>query len=72
MDILRIYDGKTAIWNTLSDVVFDTPKGDFKIRVQRVEVYVKQNGGWCSVAGQGTRILSKEELEALQALSPKK
>ncbi|CAN5639883.1 hypothetical protein BH09BAC4_BH09BAC4_04320 [soil metagenome] len=72
MEILRIYEGKTAIMNNLLDVVLDTPKGDLKIRVQRVEMFVKQNGGWCDVAGQGTRILFKEELGALQGPSPKK
>ena len=72
MEILRIYEGKTAILNSLTDVVLGTPKGDVKIRVQRVEVFVKQNGGWCFVAGQGTRILFKEEMGALQAPGPKK
>ncbi|MFD2937397.1 nuclear transport factor 2 family protein [Spirosoma flavum] len=72
MEILRIYDGKTAILNNLLDVVLDTPKGDLKIRVQRMEVFMKRNGGWCFVAGQGTRVLFKEELGAMQAPSPKK
>jgi hypothetical protein len=65
MDILRIYDGRTAVWNNQLDVVFATPKGDFNIRVQRLETFVKQNGRWCFVAGQGTRIAFKEELEAM-------
>ena len=72
MEILRIYEGKTAILNDLLDVVLAAPKGDVKIRVQRVEVFVKQHGGWCFVAGQGTRTLFKEELGALQATGPKK
>ena len=61
--ILRIYNGDAAVKNFILDVVFATTKGDFPIRVVRTETYIKQNGTWYFVAGQGTRVLSKEEYD---------
>lgn len=61
--ILRIYNGDAAVKNFVLDVVFATTKGDFPIRVVRTETYIKQNGKWYFVAGQGTRVLSKEEYD---------
>lgn len=61
--ILRIYNGDAAVKNIVLDVVFATTKGDFPIRVARTETYIKQNGTWYFVAGQGTRILSKAEYD---------
>ncbi|OUJ74007.1 hypothetical protein [Hymenobacter crusticola] len=61
--ILRIYNGDAAVKNFVLDVVFATTKGDFPIKVVRTETYIKQNGKWYFVAGQGTRVLSKEEYD---------
>lgn len=61
--ILRIYNGDAAVKNFVLDVVFATAKGDFPIRVVRTETYIKQNGRWYFVSGQGTRVLSKEEYD---------
>lgn len=61
--ILRIYNGDAAVKNFVLDVVFATAKGDFPLRVVRTETYIKQNGRWYFVAGQGTRVLSKEEYD---------
>lgn len=61
---LRVYNGNAAIRNVVVDVVFDTPKGNFPIRVARTETYIKQQGKWYMVSGQGTIVLSKEEKEA--------
>ncbi|MFT4205063.1 MAG: hypothetical protein QM610_14255 [Chitinophagaceae bacterium] len=61
--ILRIYNGDAAVKNFVLDVVFATTKGDFPIRVVRTETYIKQNGKWYFVSGQGTRVLSKEEYD---------
>jgi uncharacterized protein YchJ len=47
------------------DVVFSTPGGDFSITVIRTETYIKQNGKWYFVAGQGTKLATKEELEGI-------
>ena len=64
MYILRIYNGDAAVSFNVLDVVFTTPKGDISIRVIRTETYIKQNGQWYFVSGQGTRSMSKEEFEA--------
>ncbi len=61
---LRVYNGNAAVRNVVVDVVFETPKGDFPIRVARTETYIKQKGKWYQVSGQGTIVLSKEEKEA--------
>lgn len=67
--ILRIYNGNAAVRNMVVDVVFDTPGGDMFITVVRTETYIKQNGKWYFVAGQGTKLMSKEELEGLMKQS---
>jgi hypothetical protein len=61
--VLRIYNGDAAVKNFVLGVVFATTKGDFPTRVVRTETYIKQNGKWYFVAGQGTRVLSKEEYD---------
>lgn len=61
---LRVYNGNAAVRNVVVDVLFETPKGDFPIRVARTETYIKQKGKWYQVSGQGTIVLSKEEKEA--------
>jgi len=63
--ILRIYNGDAAVKNMVLDVVFATPGGDFSITVVRTETYIKRNGRWYFVSGQGTKLATKEELEAM-------
>ena len=63
--ILRVYNGDAAVKNMILDVVFATPGGDFSITVVRTETYIKRNGQWYFVAGQGTKLASKEELESM-------
>ncbi len=63
-NILRVYNGDAAVRNMILDVVFTTPGADFSITVVRTETYIKQNGKWYFVAGQGTKLAPKEELEA--------
>ena len=64
--ILRVYNGDAAVKNMILDVVFATPGGDFSITVIRTEAYIKQNGKWYFVAGQGTKLASKEEMEGMK------
>ena len=59
--VLRIYNGDAAVSNNVLDVVFDTPAGDLYITVVRTETYIKHNGKWYFVAGQGTRKISQQE-----------
>ncbi|MEO8772448.1 MAG: hypothetical protein ABI402_20280 [Ferruginibacter sp.] len=63
--ILRVYNGDAAVKNMILDVVFATPGGDMSITVIRTETYIKQNGKWYFVGGQGTKLPTKEELEAM-------
>jgi hypothetical protein len=63
--ILRVYNGDAAVKNMILDVVFATPGGDMPITVIRTETYIKQNGKWYFVGGQGTKLATKEELEAM-------
>ena len=63
-NILRVYNGDAAVRNMILDVVFATPGADFSITVVRTETYIKQNGTWYFVAGQGTKLATKEEMEA--------
>jgi hypothetical protein len=63
--ILRIYNGDAAVKNMVLDVVFSTPAGDMSITVIRTETYIKQNGKWYFVGGQGTKLATKEELEEM-------
>lgn len=64
--ILRVYNGDAAVKNMVLDVVFATSGGDMSITVIRSETYIKQNGRWYFVGGQGTKLASKEELEAME------
>ena len=56
--VLRIYNGDAAIKNFVADVVADTPKGDMYLTVMRSETYIKINGQWYFVGGQGTKLAS--------------
>jgi len=70
--ILRVYNGDAAVKNMILDVVFATPGGDMSITVIRTETYIKQNGKWYFVGGQGTRLMSKEEMEETMKKGMKK
>ena len=59
--ILRIYNGDAAVKNMIVDVVFSSPKGDLFITVVRTETYIKKQGRWYFVSGQGTKLASAEE-----------
>ena len=50
-----------AVKNMILDVVFSTPKGYLFITVIRTETYIKQNGKWYFVGGQGTRLANAAE-----------
>jgi hypothetical protein len=63
--ILRVYNGDAAVKNMIVDVVFATPKGDIAITVIRTETYIKENGKWYFVSGQGTKKATEEEKEKL-------
>jgi hypothetical protein len=63
--ILRVYNGDAAVKHLVVDVVFATPKGDVAITVIRTETYIKENGKWYFVMGQGTKKATDEEKEKL-------
>ena len=63
-DVLRIFNGTAAIHTRQVDVVFNSSKGELKVRVIRNETYVKQNGKWYCVLGQGTQVKTEAELAA--------
>ena len=63
--ILRVYNGDAAVKNMILDVVFATPGGDMSITVIRTETYIKQNGKWYFVAGQGTKKMSAAEMQEM-------
>ena len=63
--LLRIYNGDAAVKNMTLDVVFDTPGGDIFITVVRTETYIKTDGKWHFVSGQGTKKMSAEEMKEL-------
>lgn len=58
-EIIRIYDGTTAVVNTLLNVNIVVDGRDLNIKVRRLEVYRKNAGSWCRVAGQGTQVDEK-------------
>ncbi len=62
-ELLRIFNGTTAIKTKTVDVVFDSPKGDVHFKVIRAETYIKQNGKWYFVLGQGTNFMTQEEFD---------
>jgi hypothetical protein len=64
--IIRIYNGDAAVKNIAFDVVFSSPSGDLTISVYRTETYIKQNGKWHFVSGQGTKLLTKQEMDEMR------
>ncbi|MDN3586981.1 nuclear transport factor 2 family protein [Pedobacter aquatilis] len=55
-EFIRIYDGTMAIVNVLIEVKLVIDSKDVDIKVRRLEVYHKNAGKWCRVAGQGTQV----------------
>ncbi|MFZ4545400.1 MAG: hypothetical protein ACOYOA_15210 [Saprospiraceae bacterium] len=62
-ELVRIFNGRTAIKTKVADVVFSTPEGDLHFKVIRAETYIKQKGKWYFVLGQGTNFLTQEEFD---------
>lgn len=60
-ELVRVFNGHTAIKTKVADVVFSTPEGDLHFKVIRAETYIKENGKWYYVLGQGTNFLTQEE-----------
>ncbi len=60
-ELIRIFNGTTAIKTKVADVVFSTPDGDLHFKVIRAETYIKDNGKWYFVLGQGTNFMTQEE-----------
>lgn len=60
-ELVRIFNGQTAIKTKVADVIFSTPDGDLHFKVIRAETYIKDNGKWYYVLGQGTNFMTQEE-----------
>ena len=58
-EFIRIYDGTTAVVNFLASVQLVVGGRDVNIKVRRLEVFHKNDGAWCRVAGQGTEVDEK-------------
>ena len=67
-ELLRIFNGTTAIKTKTVDVVFDSPKGNVHFKVIRAETFIKQKGKWYFVLGQGTNFMTKEEFDEYRRL----
>ncbi len=65
-ELIRIFNGQTAIKTKVADVVFSTPDGDLHFKVIRSETYIKDNGKWYYVLGQGTNFMTQEEFDAFK------
>lgn len=70
--ILRIFEGNTAVSNAVLNVVFSSPKGDLYVKVIRSTTYAKQLGKWYIEYGQGTLVQTEEELEVSMKKSLRK
>ena len=62
-ELVRIFNGTTAIKTKVADVIFSTPNGDVHFKVIRAETYIKQKGRWYYVLGQGTNFMTQEEFD---------
>lgn len=71
-ELLRIFNGTTAIKTKAVDVVFSSPKGDVHFKVVRAETFIKQKGKWYFVLGQGTNIMTQEEFDEYRNLHTSK
>ncbi|PJJ83641.1 nuclear transport factor 2 family protein [Mucilaginibacter auburnensis] len=55
-EFIRIYNANTAIVNWLAAVELQVDGHDVSLKVRRIEVYIKKDGKWNRVAGQGTEV----------------
>ena len=67
-EVLRIFNGTTAIKTKTVDVVFNSPKGEVHFKVIRAETFIKQKGKWYFVLGQGTNFMTQEEFNDYRKL----
>ncbi len=67
-ELLRIFNGTTAIKTKTVDVVFASPRGDVHFKVIRSETFIKQKGKWYLVLGQGTNFMTQEEFNEYRRL----
>lgn len=67
-ELLRIFNGNTAIKTNTIDVIFNSPKGDVHFKVIRAETFIKQNGKWYFVLGQGTNFMTQVEFDEYRKL----
>ena len=67
-ELLRIFNGVTAIKTKAVDVIFNSPNGDVHFKVIRAETFIKQNGYWYLVLGQVTNYMAQEEFDAYRRL----
>lgn len=58
-EIIRLYNGTSAVVNWLADVQLRVDGRDVALKVRRIEVFIKKETGWCRVAGQGTEVDEK-------------
>ena len=70
-ELLRIFNGVTAIKTKTVDVVFDSPRGDVHFKVIRAETFIKQNGKWYFVLGQGTNFMTQGQFDEYRRLHTK-
>ena len=71
-ELVRIFNGRTAIKTKVADVVFSTPDGDLHFKVIRAETYIKQKGKWYFVLGTGTNFMTQEEFDEYKKVHTKK
>ena len=62
-ELLRIFNGTTAIKTKVLEVVFGSPGGDVYFKVIRAETFVKEKGKWYYVLGQGTNFMTQKEFD---------
>lgn len=70
-EFIRIYDGSSAVVNFLAAVQLVVASRDVTIKVRRIEVYHKNKGNWCRVAGQGTKVDEQLFPTAATAVKPR-
>ena len=68
-ELLRIFNGTTAIKTKTVDVVFNSLKGDVHFKVIRAETFIKQNGKWYFVLGQGTNFMTQEKFDEYRRIN---
>ncbi|WP_439558366.1 hypothetical protein [Dyadobacter sp.] len=58
-EFIRIYDGNMAVVNFLINVQLEVDGREVNMKIRRLEVFHKNAGSWCRVAGQGTEVDEK-------------